>query len=199
MTTIAIGFKNDFEKTSQVAIQLTQDLLEHEHIWVWDHFFSLVMHKLSSHPEAENLLKIMSEWATGFASKMYAPINELHAEKALIIDPQLRIETVLIDCDEVYFIETTDIAGSWPSVNVKIPDEASPNRLAFAAIALAQHFLKVNTTFFRELPMHVLAMRKFYLDEKNYSDESSISEAPAFAFNTALKFYQSLEEKINQP
>jgi len=198
MSTIALSFKNDFENTSEVAIQITQALQEHEHIWVWDHFFSLVMHKLSDKPEAENLLKIMSEWSTGFANKMYAPINELHADNALIIDPNMRIEFVVIDNDEMYVIETTDNPEHWPSVNVKIPDDFNANRLAFATLALAQHFLKINTTFFRELPMHVLAMRKYYIDEKNYNDEASIPEAPAFAFNTALKFYKSLEEKMNQ-
>ncbi|MDX1810523.1 MAG: hypothetical protein R3240_01130 [Gammaproteobacteria bacterium] len=198
MTTIAISFKQDFETTSQIAVQITEPLEEHEHIWVWDHFFSLVMHKLANTAEGDELLKVMSEWATGFANKMYAPINELHADKAFIIDPKLRIEVVVVDNEEAYFIETTEMEGHWPSVNVKIPDDASKNRLAYSVIALAQHFLKINTTFFRELPMHVLAMRKFYIDEKPCSDESTVSEAPAFAFNTALKFYQSLEEKMNR-
>lgn len=198
MTTIAIGFNEDFEKNSNVAIQLSEPLQEHEYIWVWDHYFSLVMHKLSNSAEAENLLQIMSEWATGFANKMYAPINELHAENALTIDKSLHIELVMIEANEAFFIETTDVPEGWPGVNVKIADDASPKRLAFSAIALAQHFLKINTNFFRELPMHVLAMRKFYMDQKPYTDEASIADAPAFAFNTAFKFYQSLEEKINQ-
>lgn len=198
MTTIAISFKDDFEKTSQVTIQITQPLQEHEHIWVWDHYFSLVMHKLGNSSEAENLLRIMSEWASGFANKMYSPINELHADNALVIDHNLRIDSVIIDSDEAFFIETSPMENGWPSVTVKIAEDPSTNRLAFSAIALAQHFLKINTNFFRELPMHILAMRKYYVDHQSYSQESSVHEAPAFAFNTAMKFYQSLEEKLNQ-
>ncbi len=199
MSTIAIGFNDKFEKSSQVTVQLSEALQEHEPIWVWDHFFSFVMHRLSTQVEAENLLNILSEWATAFANKMYAPINELHAEKALVIDPKLQLLPELSDTDEIFWIEVTDIPESWPGVNVKVADKLNPKRLAFAVIALAQYFLKTNTSFFRELPMHILAMRKFYLDEIPYSDQDSIAEAPAFAFNTALKFYQSLEQKIHQP
>jgi len=138
----------------------------------------------------------MSEWAVGFANKMYAPINELHAEGALKIDKDLRITSNLGEYSEAFFIEMTEQNEMWPIIHARISDDANTDHLKKSVVALAQHFLSVNTNFFRELPMHVLAMRKYYMDEKPFTDQESISEAPAFAFNTALKFYQSLDEKI---
>ena len=198
MATITIGFSADFENDNQVAISLTQPIIEHEQIWAWDHFFSLVLFRTHQENAAEQLLQSLSEWATGFASKMYSPINELHAENALVIDTKLKLTNRLDNCEELFFIELTPQSQSWPIVNVKIADDASPTRLAYAVIALAQYFLKTNANFFRELPMHILAMRKFYIDQCHYDQEQSIAEAPAFAFNTALKFYQSLENKIKK-
>ncbi len=198
MTTITLGFKNDFEATSKIAIQISQPLNEHEHIWVWDHYFCLVMHRLNESPEAKRLLLQMSEWATNFVKKMYAPIDQLQAENALVIDQKLHVDSIFIDIQELFTLQITDSPDVWPSVNVRIADDANDIRLAMSVIALAQHFLVSNSSFFRELPMHILAIRKFYIDEKSYTDEASINAAPAFAFQTALSFYQHLEEKISQ-
>lgn len=196
MATIIIGFNNDFESTSLITISIEPPIMEHEHIWVWDHYFSLVLNRLENAEDAQSLLDSMSEWAVGFANKMYAPINELHAEGALKIDKNLRTSSIMGDYSEAYFIEVTAQSNMWPTIHARLPDNANPERLQKSVMALAQHFLTLNTNFFRELPMHILAMRKFYVDEKPFSNEDSIAEAPSFAFNTALKFYQSLEEKI---
>jgi len=203
MATIIIGFKTDFEETSQVMINLESPIAEHEHIWIWDHYFSLVLHRLSNNAEnAQQLLDQMSEWAIGFANKMYSPVNELHAEGALYIDKSIGIASSptnsTIGLDDVILIETTGDEGAWPSVHVKIADNTSAEKLLTSAIALGHYFLKNNTNFFRELPMHVLGMRKFYTDEMSFTSEQSISEAPAYAFNLALKFYQDLDEKMQR-
>ena len=111
MSTIVISFQSNFEDTSKVTIQMPSALAEHEHIWVWDHFFSFVLYKLAETEEAEKLLNVMVEWAGAFASKMYATINELHADNAFTIDEKLKIIPVADDMDEIYAIETTEIPG----------------------------------------------------------------------------------------
>jgi len=207
MSTIIIGFNGQFKKNadsdnsdiSQLMINVESPIAEHEHIWIWDHFFSLVLNRLSKNEEsAQALLDQMSEWAVGFANKMYAPINELHAEGALKIDKNIRIEKSLNDCDEIIMIEINSQPESWPTVHAKIADSASEEKLTTSVIALAQYFLSNNTNFFRELPMHVLGMRKYYSDEIPFTSEESIAGAPAFSFNLALKFYQDLDQKMQR-
>ncbi len=203
MATIVIGFKQDFDESSKVIINLETSIPEHEHIWIWDHFFSLVLHRLSANKEnAQLLLDQMSEWAVGFANKMYSPINELHAEGALQIDKSIHVDSSASNLtealDEIILIEATGEEGAWPTVHTKISDDTSAEKLLSAVIALGHYFLSNNTNFFRELPMHVLGMRKFYADEMSFADEESISEAPAYSFNLALKFYQGLDEKMKR-
>ncbi|MDH5256964.1 MAG: hypothetical protein OEX07_03120 [Gammaproteobacteria bacterium] len=199
MSTIVIGFNENFNDTSQVMINIESPIAEHEHIWIWDHYFSLVLNRLSKDNESsQQLLDQMSEWAVGFANKMYAPINELHAEGALKIDKDIHIEKTLIDCNEIFMIEISSKADSWPTVHAKISDEASPEKLTCSVISLAQYFLNNNTNFFRELPMHILGMRKYYNDEMPFTSEESIAGAPAFSFNLALKFYQDLDQKLQR-
>jgi len=199
MSTIVIGFNNPTDATPQVMINIEGNIAEHEHIWIWDHFFSLVLNRLSKHDDsAQQLLDRMSEWAVGFANKMYSPINELHAEGALKIDGNIRIEKSLDQTSDIFMIEITSQIGSWPTVHAKIADNANPDALQTAVISLAQHFLGNNTNFFRELPMHTLGMRKYYSDEVSFMSEESIAGAPAYAFNLALKFYQDLDQKMQR-
>jgi len=199
MSTIVLGFNKSFDETSQIMINIESPIAEHEHIWIWDHFFSLILNRLSEKEEnAQALLDQMSEWAVGFANKMYSPINELHAEGALKIDKSIRVEKFLDGQDEVIMIEITNQADSWPTVHAKISDDTSAEKLLTSVIALAQYFLSNNTNFFRELPMHVLGMRKYYADETPFTSEESISGAPAYSFNLALKFYQDLDKKLQR-
>ena len=200
MATIVIGFDKDFDETSKVIINIEAPVQEHEHIWIWDHYFSLVLHRLSENEEnAQLLLDQMSEWAVGFANKMYSPINELHAEGALQIDKSIQVSSSSKNSfDEIVMIEIAGQEGSWPTVNAKISDSTSSEKLLTSVIALGHYFLSNNTNFFRELPMHVLGMRKFYVDEMPFTNEESISEAPAYSFNLALKFYQDLDKKMQR-
>jgi len=200
MSTIVIGFNKSFDETSQIAINIEPPIAEHEHIWIWDHYFSLVLNRLSDNGDhAQQLLDQISEWAIGFANKMYSPINELHAEGALKIDKKIRLEKSLDGQDEIIMLEITSQIGSWPTVHAKIADDTSAEKLTTSVLALAQYFLGNNTNFFRELPMHVLGMRKYYTDEIPFTSEESIAGAPAFSFNLALKFYQGLDEKLQRP
>jgi len=195
MSTIVIGLNN----SNAVLINIEDKIPEHEHIWIWDHFFSLVLNRMKSDDDmAQALLDSISEWAVGFANKMYSPINELHAEGALKIDKNIKITDSLTDREQMIMIEVTSQIGSWPTVHAKISDDIDNNSLNKSVIALAHYFLSNNTNFFRELPMHVLGMRKFYNEDTPFTDASSISEAPAFAFNLALKFYEDLDKKMQR-
>lgn len=193
MTRLIIDFSDEFEKDSRLGVLLEGVLPEHEQIWLWDHFFALVMHHLQDEEVAEHLLETLAQWAGAFAPKILAPINELHAEGALTLDRELKIHSISGDVHECYVIETQAQESSWPQVNVKLPEQPSQRRMAYAVIAVAQYFLNKNSLFFRELPLHILAMRKFYQEQMARSEAASVAEAPGFAFQTAMRFFEEMK------
>ena len=192
MARLIIDFKADFETDSRVALMLEGVVPEHEHIWLWDHFSSLVLHQLQEDGLAEHLLETLGQWAGAFAPKMLSPVNELHAEGAMIIDKSLQIRPVAGEVHECYVLEVTPQSDNWPEVNVKLPQQPTETRMSYAVIALAQYFLNNNPLFFRELPLHILALRKFYQEQMSYRDQASVAEAPGYAFQMAMRFFEDM-------
>lgn len=192
MTSLVIGFPDNFESSSTLAILEEEKTAEHEHIWIWDHYYSLVMHRLTDQTIKDKLDQTMSTWASAIAPKLFNTLSELREQNALVLDQSLTLLRSTDQCESFFVIETVAQENSWPAVNVKLPDDAAQTRLAYSVVALAQYFLQHNPLFFRELPLHVLAMRKYYREQKPSSDETSIAEAPAFALQTAMKFFNDM-------
>lgn len=192
MASVYLAYADDFEQRSRVWVAEEPPLPEHEQIWVWDHYLALVLHQLPQRDMAEKLLEALAAWAANAAPKFFAPRGQLAAEGLLRLDAGLELVTELEQRAEVYVIETQAAEGDWPRVTARLPAEGRPNRLAHSALALGQYFLARNPVFFRELPVHVLALRKFYVDVMPFSEADSVAEAPAYAFNAALRLYDSL-------
>lgn len=192
MARIIIDFPREFPQNTHVGVLLEGGLAEHEQIWVWDHFFSLMLNRMTDEEQAEALLETLALWAAGFAPKMLSPVNELHAEGALVIDKKLKLRSISGELHLYCVIEIQRREDNWPGVRVKLPDDMDQRHMAYAVIALAQYFLKKNTNFFRELPLHIMAMRKYYQQEKSYLDDESIAQAPAAAMQTAMRFFEDM-------
>ena len=204
MPTISIGFNDTVELPKNVMISMEVPIQENEHIWVWDHYFAYVLNILSENKESAELMETLSNWSQNFAKNMTLSFNELSEKKMLTLfsneDTNSSIQPIQIvshldDCSQLYFIEISSKQGHWPNVHIKIPDDANPVDLSNSVIALAEFFMNQNQHFYRDLPLHMLAMRKFYRDELHYADDDSINQAPAFAFDTAFKFIQHLENQ----
>ncbi|MDH5301131.1 MAG: hypothetical protein OEW58_07200 [Gammaproteobacteria bacterium] len=194
MSRLLIDFRPEFETDSKLPMLLEGSLAEHEQIWLWDHFFALVMQQLAEDELANHLLETLGQWAGAYATKIFLPVNELHAEGAMRLDGKLTIATISGSVDECYVIQAQPRAGDWPQVTVRLPEQPTPNRLAYAPIAVAQFFLNKNPLFFRELPLHILAMRKFY-QQHSRREASSVSEAPGYAFQMAMRFFDDMQRK----
>lgn len=194
MPTISIGFNESETEPKNIMISMEVPIMENEHIWVWDHYFSFVLNRLGEKAESAQLIETLTQWSKGFAQNMAIPFEDLAKNNLLTLSQNLQIVSHMEDCQQLYFVEITPQSGHWPNVHIKINDDANPKNLSDSVIALAEFFLNNNRHFYRDLPLHMLAMRKYYQDELSYIDEQSISEAPAYAFDTAYKFYQSLEQ-----
>ncbi|MDH5544099.1 MAG: hypothetical protein OEZ43_00815 [Gammaproteobacteria bacterium] len=196
MSQIVLACDDNYADNSICYIDIQASYPEHEQIWIWDHYFTLVMHRLCDTEESTLLLDSLANWAAGCIPEMYSPVNELHQKAALKIDTQLSLRALEAPVpSEYYLIEADQRAGEWPQVMVKLPEAPSAARLAYSVIALAQYFLGKNILFFRELPLHVLAIRKYYQEQKGPIEPESVAQAPIFAVEAALKFFTDANKK----
>lgn len=192
MPTISIGFNDSIELQKNIMISMEVPIQENEHIWVWDHYLAYVLNLISENDESIELMDRLTDWSQSFANKMALSFEKLSQDNLLNISQDLQVVSDVQDCSQLYFIEISPQEGYWPNVHIKIPQDVKPEDLRDSVIALAEYFLINNRHFYRELPLHMLAMRKFYRDELPYSDKISIKQAPAYAFDTAFNFFQSL-------
>lgn len=194
MPTISLGFEESTQAQKNIMISMEVPIHENEYIWVWDHYFAYVINMISENDESTELMEMLSDWSKDFAKKMTMSFEELSKNDDLNLSKTIQITSHLENCNQLYFIEISPQEGYWPNVHIKIPDDAKPQDLRDSVIALAEYFLTQNKNFYRDLPLHTLSMRKFYQDEIPFSNEISITQAPAFAFDTAFKFMQRLEQ-----
>lgn len=197
MPTISLGFDDSIQIQKNIMISMEVPVQENEHIWIWDHYFAYALNMISENKESTELMNILSEWSKDFATKMTLSYDELSKNNLLSLSQNIQITSHLENCSQLYFIEISPQEGYWPNVHIKIPDDANPEDLRDSVIALAEYFLIQNKHFYRDLPLHMLSMRKFYQDEIPFNDEVSITQAPAFAFDTAFKFMQRMEQANN--
>ena len=193
MPTISIGFNDNVQLQKNIMISMEIPIQENEHIWVWDHYFAYVLNLISENDESIELMDMLTNWSQSFANNMALSFEELSKNDLLSLSRSIQVVSDIEDCSQLHFIEISPQEGYWPNVHIKLPEDTTPENLRDSVIALAEFFLINNRHFYRELPLHMLAMRKFYRDELPYSDEKSIKQAPAFAFDTAFNFFQSLE------
>lgn len=194
MTSLHIGFSPAFEERNTVAVAQEGELPEYLQVWVWDLYYANVLHTLEDAAVAGELRETLESWAGTVVGSVFAPAKRLRQEGLLGVDKALSVEPDMAeDVREVYAIEVEQGAGAeWPEIRVDCSVERSPARMAYSVIALAQFFQERNAAFARELPIHVLAMRKYYEDERPASAPESLVEAPTYALQKAMKFYQDM-------
>lgn len=196
MTQFHISFADTFEQDNTVAVSLDGDLPEHFHIWVWDLYYTSTLHALGESEAASSLRDTLEGWAGTVVGNILDPEQKFRQEGLLSIDVDLNlVEDLTTTPHEVYGIEVdTHPESGWPDIRVSSTRSRTPNRLAYSPIALAQFFLNQNILFAKELPLHILSMRKFFEEEYGHSDDRSRVEAPLYALNKAMKFFQDLSE-----
>lgn len=195
MPQIYLATDSHFNNNSACYTDIDETIPEQEFIWIWDHLFSLGLNRLGGTPEATQLLNDLTSWAREAAQAMKSSADSLESSGVMRIDKQMLIQPLVESIDEIYLIETEAETESWPSVRIQLPELITPDRLAKSVIALAQHFISESRLFFQDLPLHIMLMNKYYQEENTFTEEQSISQAPAYAMQIAQEFYRQLNEK----
>lgn len=195
MPTIHMHVDPQFAKTRKVLVAEDGAIAEHEQVWLWDLYCARMLHALGTEPASASLQERLTEWAVNAAGKAFSSQAELQAAGVTTIDPAL----VLSDKIEATAGGLIEIAiepqpQAWSRIDVTIPAALPADHRAASVVALAQHFLRANPLFVRELPIHILALKKFYADTLPATDPASVEQAPAFALNKALQLYQDLSQ-----
>jgi hypothetical protein len=95
--------------------------------------------------------------------------------------------------DRVITIRVSQESDGLPSIRVA-PEILPASRRFWLVLALAQHFVFENDLFARELPIHVLAFRKFHADVFPHYRPEAVSDAPMFALEKAMAYFTSASE-----
>lgn len=192
MSTISIKL-GDISATPIIShVTIEAPLNDHELIWVWDHFFSYALHQLSDSPASEELLESMSNWAIRITPHLALSIDEFRNNSHFTLSDNIRLSSDLEKPLEETLIEATSQTDQWPNIHIRLPPTASDSSIQTSVMALGQFFLNTHPNFYRELPLHILAMRKFYQNHLTYHDETSLEQAPTFAVNMALQFQKQI-------
>ena len=88
------------------------------------------------------------------------------------------------------YIEISNLPNALPALHIYVPDSATQYQLTQTTFTLANFFLANYPHYYKELPLHIMAMKKYYKENNPFADELSISEAPLFATQIAMQFHQ---------
>lgn len=195
MPAIRIHFDTQFHNNRKVLIAEDGPIAEHEQVWLWDLYCAHTLFELGTDAASGQLQERLTEWAVNAAGKAFSSTDELRQARVFAIDPALALSDK-IDASSARLIEIAiePQPQFWPGIRVTVPDGLDADRQAASVIALAQYFLQSNPLFVRELPIHILALKKFYADTLPATDPASVEQAPAFALNKAFQFYQDLSQ-----
>lgn len=199
MTSFHIAFADTFEQDNTVAVLQEGELPEFLQIWIWDLYYASTLHALGEDPAAGHLRETLEGWAGTVIGNILDPEQKFREKGLLSIDVDLKLIDGMGEAlTEVYSVETEENPESgWPDIRVASSRTRSPNRMAYSPIALAQYFLDQNVLFAKELPLHILSMRKYYDEQRAPAEDVSRMEAPLFAINKAMKFFQDLKDSDN--
>lgn len=196
MPAIRIHFDTQFHNNRKVLVAEEDGAIaEHEQVWVWDLYCAHTLFELGTDAVSAQLQERLTEWAVNAAGKAFSSAEELRQARVLTLDPALALSGK-VDATSGCLIEIAiePQPQAWPAIRVTVPDAVDADRQAASVVALAQYFLQSNPLFVRELPIHILALKKFYADTLPATDPASVQQAPAFALSKALQFYQDLSQ-----
>jgi hypothetical protein len=177
------------DTASPVMVKSLGELPEYGQIWIWDMLYAQIMHRIGDSPEATALREQLELWAVNMSSKIFQPFEHIRSKGHLNLDPDLALGEVTGPA-RIARVSVEGAAGDLPVVRLEDDDLPAP-MLARLVLALAQHFINGNDLFAKELPIHILAFRKYYSDVRTPDAAESVEEAPLFAIQKALEYFQS--------
>lgn len=197
MVSFSLTLPKDFNAEPTVQVVQDGELPEYGQVWVWDMVLAQVLFDLGEGQEAEELKEILDLWAVNMSSKIHQPFEHIKAKGHTLIHKELTVGAVKVPGARVS-IAVAGGAQEMPSVTIGCSEDVTAADKVRAVIALAQYFIDLNELFAKELPIHVLAFRKYYADVREHSMAESVEEAPLFAIQKALEYYNSVAQGTMQ-
>jgi len=191
MSTITISFDKDLPASNGIGVVMESPITEHELAWIWDHYFSLVLNKLPA-DYAEDLMSETAKWAITITKNLQEQHESLQEDGLLTIGKTPAFHQITEVENEIY-IETSTQTGHWPTIHSRLSNDISNEQLVHSVTALANFLLCEYKTFYRELPLHIIALKKYYTEQQPFTNEESITLAPAYAMKIAMQFHNSVK------
>ncbi|OBS10976.1 hypothetical protein [Acidihalobacter prosperus] len=192
MLEISVRFAPGFPDDARAGLRAEGDVLpEYGQVWIWDMAYAQTLHALAGSEAARSLREDLELWGINMSSKVFQPMDHIRAKGHLNLRQGFALDDTLAS-ESVLAYRITGAAGELPKVEIEAAADLDPQARAAAVLALGQFFIEQNDLFAKELPLHVLAFRKFYGDVAPESDPSSVEDAPMFAIQKALEYFNSV-------
>lgn len=192
---IWIGFPDDFDETGKMSCRESGEIAEHEQVWLFDLHYAQTLYALADSETGMALKDHMDAWGVQFSSKVFLPMEKILQAGLQRIDAQLTLvkESIQYEAHQIV-LEISRGEGDWPVLTTRAHTDLSAELRSASVKALAQYYFIKNKLFRRELPLHLLAMRKYYIDGRPMSDAASMVEAPLYAMNKAMEYFEAVRE-----
>jgi hypothetical protein len=199
---ISFGFRSDFETTYRASVSeraLSPNGYEN---WIWDLFYATALQAIGKSQISDGLKSQLEAWAEEHVVVLLSPLP-VPAKVFLTLNQDLRITHRNPSADEKVY-ELVVIQGrptwrnpeAWPAITTRVPRFGFQNCLAGAVLVLTQHLMAKNTYFTRMLPLHILAMKRFYERHLDYSTARSVVDAPVFAMEQEIDWNTNTQPRI---
>jgi hypothetical protein len=183
-------------RTQRVSVQTDGELPEYGQVWVWDMLYAQQLFALADHPLAGELRELLELWAVNMSSKVFQPWDHIRLKGHLRLSKDLELvrpesmPTADPETVQEVVLEIEGTADGLPRIRVS-PDILPAETRFWLVLALAQYFIANNDLFGRELPIHLLAFRKYHADINLPETAAAAEEAPFYAIQKAMEYFQS--------
>lgn len=192
MLEIKVQFAPDYPDDARAKLTSEGDTLpEYGQVWIWDMVYAQTLHALAGTELAHTLREDLELWGINMSSKVFQPIDHIRSKGHLNLRSGFSLDESLSE-DAVLSYRIRGEADEMPQVETEVFADLSPARRAAGVLALGQFFINQNDLFAKELPLHILAFRKFYGDIASESDPESVNDGPMFAIQKALQYFNSV-------
>lgn len=196
MLKISILFPGENSPQNHAAVRMEGDALpEYGQVWVWDMFYAQIAHGLAGSETLHALREDLELWGVNMSSKIFQPFEHIRSKGHLNLKPGFSLLNEFgEDAASKLVLEVVAAPKQMPKVRVAEGEDLDPELRAAAVVALGQYFIDQNELFAKELPLHILAFRKFYGDVAGPEESSSMEDAPLFAIQKALEYFNSVAQ-----
>ncbi len=200
LITYKFEFDLNFESNAVVAVIEDGYLEEIHYAWIWDLYYAKTLYTLGNNEISNGLKNHVETWAEPLASGLGFPIEASEEMGLLILDKDLKLSKTALrtKSQDEYILEVHQRQKDWPHIQTFQSTTGYQNRFAYSVMVLGQHFINKSRYFAKEIPIHILSMRKYFNDMRPFTDMRSTIEAPTFAIKDSMELYGELERELEQ-